>query len=53
MFHYGLFVPDICGLANVRARHGESYFITFIDDCTRYDHVYVFSLKSEVLDCFR
>ena len=38
---------------NVRARHGDSYFITFIDDFTRYGHVYLISHKSEALDCFR
>jgi len=30
---------DICGLMNMRARHGENYFITFIDDFTLFDHV--------------
>ncbi len=38
---------------NVRARHGDSYFITFIDDFTRYSHVYLISHKSKALDCFR
>jgi transposase InsO family protein len=38
---------------NVRARHGGSYFITFIYDFTRYGHVYLISHKSEALDCFR
>ena len=37
----------------MRARHGASYFITFIDDCTRFGHVYLISHKSEALDCFR
>ena len=37
---------------NVRARHDANYFITFIDDFTRFDHVYLISLKSEALDCF-
>ena len=37
---------------NVRARHGASYFITFIDDYTRYVHVYLISLKFQALDCF-
>ena len=27
---------DICGPMNVKARHGASYFLTFIDDYTRY-----------------
>jgi hypothetical protein len=44
---------DVCGLMNVKARHGASYFITFIDDFTRYGHVYLVSHKSEALDCFR
>ena len=30
---------DVCGPMNVSARHGASYFITFIDDFTRYAHV--------------
>ena len=38
---------------NVRARHGGFYFITFIDDYTRYGHVYLISHKYEALDCFR
>lgn len=38
---------------NVRARHGASYFITFIDDFTRYSYVYLISHKSEALKCFR
>uniref|UniRef100_A0A2N9FDK1 Integrase catalytic domain-containing protein n=1 Tax=Fagus sylvatica TaxID=28930 RepID=A0A2N9FDK1_FAGSY len=44
---------DVCGTMNVRARHGVSYFITFIDDFTHYGHVYLVSHKSEALDCFR
>ena len=44
---------DICGPMNVRARQGASYFITFIDDFTRFSHVYLISYKSEVLDCFK
>lgn len=38
---------------NVSGRYGVSNFITFIDDFTRYGHVYLFSPKSEALDCFR
>jgi hypothetical protein len=43
---------DICGPMNVRARHERNYFITFIDDFTRFGHVYLISHKSEALDCF-
>ena len=38
---------------SVRARHGVIYFITFVDDFTRYSHVYLISHKSEALECFR
>ena len=44
---------DICGPMNIRARHGAYYFITFIDDFTRFGHIYLISHKSEALDCFR
>ena len=37
---------DIYGLMNVRARHDALYFITFIDEFTRYGHVYLISHKS-------
>jgi Integrase core domain len=38
---------------NVRARHGDRYFIKFIDDYTRYSHVCLISHKSEALACFK
>ena len=38
---------------NVRARHGGKYFITFIDDFTRFGHVYLISHISKALDCFK
>lgn len=44
---------DICGPMNVRERLGSLYFITFIDDYTRFSHVYLISYKSEALECFR
>ena len=43
---------DIYGPISVGARHGTWYFITFIDDFTRYGHVYRISHKSKALDCF-
>jgi hypothetical protein len=43
---------DICGPMNVRARYGGNYFIIFIDDFTRFGHVYLISYKFEALDCF-
>ena len=44
---------DICGPLNVRARHGADYFITFINDFTRFGHVYLISHKSGALGCFK
>jgi transposase InsO family protein len=43
---------DICGLMNVGVKHEIVYLITFIDDFTRYSHVYV-PCKSEAFDYFR
>ena len=36
---------NICGPMSVRVRHDTLYFITFIDDFTRYGHVYLISHK--------
>ena len=44
---------DICGPMNVRAHRGAHYFITFIDDFTRYGHIYLISYKFEALKCFK
>ena len=41
---------DICGPLNVRARHGASFFITFIGDFTCFGYVFPISHKSEALD---
>ena len=52
-FPLQLIYSDICGPMNVRTKHGGFCFITFIDDYTRYNHVYLISYKSKALDCFR
>ena len=52
-FPLELIHSDICGLINVKARHGAQYFITFIGDFTRFDHVYLISHRSEALNCFK
>ncbi|KAL0282691.1 UNVERIFIED_CONTAM: hypothetical protein Sradi_7254400 [Sesamum radiatum] len=44
---------DICGPMNVRARHGAFYFLTFINDYSRYGSVYLLSHRSKALDCFK
>ena len=45
--------PNIFGPMNIRERHGAQYFITFIDDFTRFSHVYLISHIYEALDCFK
>ena len=52
-FPLELIHSDICGPMNVRARHGAQNFITFIDDFTRFGHVYLISHRSKALDCFK
>ena len=44
---------DICGLMNKKARHGTSYFLTLIDDYSRYCYVYLLSHRHEALDFFK
>ncbi|XP_020112140.1 uncharacterized protein LOC109726761 [Ananas comosus] len=44
---------DICRPMNVRARHDTYYFLTFIDDYSRYSSVYLLSHRSEALDYFK
>lgn len=38
---------------NVKTLHGASYFLTFIDDYSRYNYVSLLSHCSEALHCFR
>ena len=44
---------DICVLKLVQTRGGKKYFITFIDDCTRYCYVYLLRSKDEAVEAFR
>ena len=43
---------NICGPMNVRVRHDANYFITFINDFTRFGNVCLLSHNSKALDCF-
>ena len=36
-----------------QVRNGFSYFLTFIDDHSRYGHVYLLKYKSEVFENFK
>jgi len=44
---------NICGSMNVKACHGAIYFITLIDDYSRYGYVYLLSHCYEALDVFK
>ena len=43
---------DTCDLKYVQTRRGKKYFVTFIDDCTRYCNVYLLKSKDEALEKF-
>ena len=44
---------DVCGPLSVHARGGYEYFITFIDDYSRYGYVYLMHKKSETFGKFK
>ncbi|KAA0066715.1 gag/pol protein [Cucumis melo var. makuwa] len=44
---------DLCGPMNVKARGGYEYFISFIDDYSRYGHVYLIQNKSDSFEKFK
>ncbi|KAL0427738.1 UNVERIFIED_CONTAM: hypothetical protein Slati_2948600 [Sesamum latifolium] len=44
---------DVCGPQITQARGGFSYFITFIDDHSRYGYVYLMRYKSETFVRFK
>nr|GEV36290.1 retrovirus-related Pol polyprotein from transposon TNT 1-94 [Tanacetum cinerariifolium] len=43
---------DICDLKSLPTKGGNKYFITFIDDCTKYCYVYLLKSKNEAIDKF-
>ena len=49
----GLVHSDICGKMSAKSLGGAEYFLTFIDDNTRYVWVYPLKHKNEVFGCFR
>ncbi|KAK4382398.1 Retrovirus-related Pol polyprotein from transposon TNT 1-94 [Sesamum angolense] len=44
---------NVCGPLNTQARGGFSYFITFINDHSRYGYVYLMWCKSETFGIFK
>ena len=48
----GLIHTDVCGPLGTQATSGFSYFVTFMDDFSRYGCVYLMKDKSETFDKF-
>ena len=44
---------NVCGPMQTQSLGGASYFLIFIDDCTRYTWVYFLRNKSEVFEYFK
>jgi Integrase core domain len=44
---------DICEPFPTAARNGHVYFISFIDDYSRYDYIYLIKEKAQALDTFK
>ena len=44
---------DVCGLFSEMTRGGFYYFITFIDDLSRYGHLFLMKNKSESFERFK
>lgn len=43
----------ICNLKGTKSRGGRRYFVTFIDDFSRYTNVYLSRTKDEALEAFK
>ena len=48
-----LVYTDVCGRMQTQSFGGSLYFITFVDDYSRYSHTYFMKHKSEALDKFK
>ena len=44
---------DLCGPMSTNARGGYEYFISFIDDYSRYEYIYLMRHKSEAFEKFK
>jgi hypothetical protein len=44
---------DICGPFPMAIRNGHIYFISFIDDYSRYDYIYLIKENAQALDTFK
>ena len=44
---------DVCGPMTTKAKEGYSYLITFVDDLSRFGHVYLMKHKSKAFNKFK
>ena len=44
---------DVCGPFDVLARDNYVYFITFIDDMSRYGYIFLMKHKSQIFERFK
>ena len=44
---------DVCGPMSIEARGGYHYFLTFINDLSRYGYVYLMKHKSKTFEKFK
>ena len=44
---------DVCGIMSAEARSGYHYFLTFTDDLSRYEYIYLMKHKSETFEKFK
>ena len=44
---------DLCSPMNAKTRGGYEYFVSFIDDYSRYGYIYLMHKKSETLEKFK
>ena len=49
----GLVHSDVCGKMGTESLSGGQYFLTFIDDKSRYVWIYILKRKSQVFECFQ
>ena len=43
---------NVSDMKSIQTRGGRKYFITFIDDCTKYCYVYLLRSKDEAIEAF-
>jgi len=48
-----LVYSNICELNDILTRGGNRYFITFIDDCSKYTYVYLIKHKYQAFQMFK